>query len=172
MGNFFASRRVLLLGMAGFLFARVALAAAIEHYSIARAAEETKATDGWSVVATTPASIPGSSFAIGKRYLLLCWGYHNTENTADRSGIRVTHGGVPFTESETTEKTDRTNFAYKRAYFWFTVWTAANEDLQVEYFRNSSSPTRVARVQDITLIAIYAEDLIANGDLVYDIQTG
>ncbi len=94
------------------------------------------------------------------------WGAHNTENGSTQSGIGVTHGGTAFSESQTIETTDRTG--YKTPYFWFTVWTAANEDLAVEYYSSNASYT--ARVEDVTLLAINAEDLIANGDLQYNIQ--
>lgn len=150
----------------------------IQHFIARRVAEETKSTAGWSVVTGSAASgtvastngwIDNSNFTVGEDYLILVWGYHGTSNTAGRSGIRVTHGGTAFAESETLEETDRTASAYKASYFWFTVWTAANEDLEVEY--NNANAAHTGRVEDVTLIAINVEDALADGDLQYNIST-
>jgi hypothetical protein len=150
----------------------------IRHFIARRVAEETKSTAGWSAVTGTAATgtvastngwIDNSNFTVGEDYLILVWGYHQTSNAAGRSGIHVTHGGVAFTESETIEETDRTGAAYKTSYFWFTVWTAANEDLEVEYYNVNAAHT--ARVEDVTLIAINVEDALADGDFQYNIST-
>lgn len=68
-----------------------------------------------------------SNFVVGERYLIVATGYHNTRNNTGRSGLHVTHGGVSFGESEGTEETDRVGTGYKKPYFWFTIWTAAND---------------------------------------------
>jgi hypothetical protein len=90
----------------------------ISHFIARRVAEESKSTAGWSAVTGTAASgtvastngwIDNSNFTVGEDYLILIWGYHGTSNTAGRSGIRVTHGGTAFAESETIEETDRNN---------------------------------------------------------------
>ena len=144
--------------------------AAIEHYVAQASAEQSKTTNGWSAVTGT--SIAGTNFTVGERYLVLVWGEHDSNNNAVQSGIRVIHGGTAFTESQTIEETDRTGAAYKTPYFWFTVWTAANENLEVEYYNSDATATYTARVEDVTLLAINAEGLIAAEDLQYDIQTG
>lgn len=150
----------------------------LEHYAARRETEETKTSGGWSpvsggVLPGTAASPNGwlaaSNFTPGERYLLLIWGEHNTSNINKRSGIRVTHGGVPFAESETTEETDRNSPLYKTPYFWFTVWTAVpGENIDIEYFFDSPGGGDTARVEDVTLLAVNAEALIESGNLIYD----
>jgi len=142
-----------------------ATAVEIEHYVGRREAQQTKTSSGWSNV--SGANIAGSNFTVGEKYLILAWGEHNTNNKSKRSGIRVMHGGSAFGKSTTTEESDRDSADYKTPYFWSTVWTAANQDLEVQYYRGGGT----ARVEDVTLLAINAENLIANGDLVYSENT-
>jgi len=142
----------------------------LEHYVARRVSEESKATAGWSAVTMTPAGgIAGSNFTVGEEYLIMCWGEYDNSNNASDCGIRVTHDTTPFTESQTQDECDRTGAAYKTAYFWFTVWTGADEDITAEYYGENTNNTRV---EDITLVAINVDQLITDGDLQYDIQTG
>lgn len=148
----------------------------VRHFIARAPGEQTKTSSGWSAVVGSAASgtiasptgwLDDSNFIAGGKYLILIWGEHNTSDVNQRSGIRVTHGAIPFNESETVEETDQNSALYKTPYFWFTVWTAvAGEDINVEFFRSGNT----ARVEDITLLALHAEDLLQNGDLVYDIE--
>ncbi|NTV28612.1 MAG: hypothetical protein HGA80_00835 [Candidatus Omnitrophica bacterium] len=149
-------------------------AAPIRHFFATASGEQTNSNSGtWTTLTgtaglnttgSTNGWIAGSNFTVGRRYLLMLWGYHGTSGTNNNSGLRVMHGATSFTESEGTEETDRS--AYRTSYFWFTVWTAANEDVVVQSYDNGGT----AYADDITLLAIDAEDLITNNDLKYDIQ--
>ncbi len=154
---------------------------AIEHYISRAVTEQTTLNSGWSFVSgtvdagTTTASTNGwideTNFTNGEKYLIMAWGYHNTDNTTGRSGIRVyKNGGLgagPFGESEAIEETDQTSASYKTPYFWHTVWTAdTNYEIEVQMYNGTLFNT--SRVEDITLVAINVEDLIDHGDLKYD----
>lgn len=147
-----------------------------EHYIARAVAEQTTAAGTWNIVTGTAETgtaasangwIAGSNFTVGEQYLILCWGYYNNSSANSISGMRITHGGAAFAESESTLEVDESAAAYKMPYFWFTVWTAANEDLEVEYNRSGNT----SRVEDVTLVVMNAEDLITNGDLQYNIDT-
>src|SRR5690606_14923231 len=134
---------------------------------------------GWSAVPGTADSgttgstngwIDSTNLTAGDRYLVMAWGTHNTNNLSDRSGLRVKHGSTPFTESQTTEITDRTSSSYMTPYSWFTVWTAVSgEDLEVEMYWANAGATLV-RAKDVTLVAINAEELISSGILQYSLD--
>lgn len=151
-----------------------------EHYISRSVSDTISSTQGWSTVsgtadlgttASTNGWIDDTNLTTGDRYLVMAWGTHNTDNVDDRSGIRVTHGGTPFSESETIEETDRTATWYKTPYFWFTVWTAqAGEDIEMDIYWANEGATS-ARFEDLSLLAINAEYLITNGDLQYSIDT-
>ena len=158
--------------------ARSPEASNIENYSAKREGEYNTGTTGWTNIpgtvntgttASANSWIAGSNFEVGAKYLIMVWGTHQSDNTNDQSGIRVLRGGTPFTESQTIEKTARAASSYKTPYFWFTVWTATNSDIDVQMYYNQVSGTQ-ARVEDITLLAIKADDLIATGDLEYNIS--
>ena len=166
---------VLLLGTVLFTAQSVS-AATVKTYIARRTTTQSTATTGWSAVTGTAERgtaasgngwIAGSNFTVGSRYLIMVWGYHGTNNANQNSGIRVTHGGSAFSESQTVEETDRTAAAYKQPYFWFTVWTAANEDVNVEYYVSGGTGT----VDDITLVAMNAEGRISDSSLQYTIDT-
>lgn len=157
-------------------FGPPAFADVIEHYIARAVAEVTTTTAGWNNItgaaesgtaASTNGWIDNTNFTVGERYLILCWGFYNCDNTGANCGMRVTHGGTSFSESETRLEPDQSASAYKHPYFWFTVWTAADEDMEVQMYRGANT----ARVEDITLVAINAEDMITNGDLQYNIDT-
>ncbi len=163
---------------AGLALPSAVFGAEVEHFVARRTSVETKTSTGWSAVTGTAGTgttasangwIDNSNFTVGERYLILASGYHQTSNNAGRSGFRVTHGGVAFAESEGTEETDRTGAAYKTPYWWFTVWTAADEDVEIEYYNENAAHT--ARVDDVKLIVLNVEDLITNNDLKYSIST-
>lgn len=176
--NWIRTVLAIVIWCSGLAMPLMSLAAEVSHFVARRTSEETKTSAGWSAVtgtagtgttASTNGWIDNSNFSVGERYLIIATGYHQTSNNNGRSGFRVTHGGVAFGESEGTEETDRTGTAYKTPYFWFTVWTAADEDVEIEYYNESASHT--ARVDDVKLIVLNVEDLITNNDLKYSIST-
>lgn len=172
-------QRFLILGI--FFFGPLTVtswAVPIEHYIARRVAEATSVTTGYTAitgtaetgtVASTNGWIDNTNFTVGERYLILCWGFYNGSSTSGNYGLRVTHGGTSFTESESVVEPSQTLTTYKHPYFWFTVWTAANEDLEVQIYRGAAGGT--GQVEDITLVAINAEALITDGDLQYNIDT-
>ncbi len=141
----------------------------IEHYAVSVPGQQTTTgSSGWFDV--TGATIDGSNFTAGDRYLLMLWGEHNNSANDRRSGMRLTHGGTQFDHSQSQEESDRTGDVHKTPYFFTTLWTAQNQDLQVQ-FRNNNATSGTARVEDVTLVAINAEGLIANGDLHFNENT-
>jgi hypothetical protein len=151
-----------------------------EHY-IARRENSLNATSpGWSSItgaaesgttASTNGWIDSANLTVGERYLVMVWGEHNSDSTSASSGLRLKHGSTAFTESQTIEKTNKTSTSHKTPYSWFTVWTAVSgEDLEVEMYWGGEAGAQ-ARAEDITLVAINAEDLITDGDLKYNIST-
>ncbi|RKY41417.1 MAG: hypothetical protein DRP85_06410, partial [Candidatus Makaraimicrobium thalassicum] len=147
-----------------------------QHFIARRVAQQTKNSGNWGYISGTAGTgttqstqgwIDGSNFNVGDRYLIMVWGAHNTDDGQQRSGIRVMHSGSAFPESQCTEETDRTGATYKTPYFWFTIWTGADEDIDVQYYRSGGT----ARVEDVTLVAINVEDLINADDLQYNIDT-
>lgn len=169
-------RPLLFMAVISLNFSLPVSGAELEYYIARRVAEQTNAAAGWvSVTGTaetgTTASANGwidnTNFTVGERYLILCWGSYHSSSANGNAGLRVTHGGVAFSESQSIQEPDQAVNPYKFSYFWFTVWTAANEDLEVQLYRTANT----TRVEDITLVAINAEDLITNGDLQYTIDT-
>ena len=167
---------------------QVASDATLEYYLARRDTNQTWSVDagqtiGWLTASGTPEAgtvgsangwIDGANFTPGERYLILAWGAHNTNNNNCRSGLRVSHGGTAFDESATIEETDRTETYRTTPWFWFTVWTAADEDLDIDFYgdNQSANNNRTILIGNITLMAVNAEELIANGDLIYDTDTG
>jgi hypothetical protein len=145
-----------------------ALSCNFEHFVARQEAQISKTSTEWS--ADTGASIAGSNFTLGDDYLIMVWAENDSDNGNNNTGIRVTHGGTAFTESQTIEETGDTGEIKKTPYFWFTVWDSENEAIAVEYYNQTNGAT--ARVEDVTLLVMNVDDLIANGDLQYDIQTG
>lgn len=150
-----------------------AYATQMTHFIARAEAQATTTTVGWSnvtgtaetgTVASTNGWIDASNLIAGDDYLILVWGAHQNNNNASQGGMCVTHGGTRFSGSEAIAESDRTGTAYKMPYFWFTVWTAvATEDIEVQMYCSANT----ARVEDITLVAIHAEDLQTHGDLYY-----
>ncbi|RJR15324.1 glycosyltransferase [Candidatus Microgenomates bacterium] len=158
---------------------QIAVDVALEYYVARADAQVAEAITAWTVITGTAESgttastngwIDSTNLTTGEDYLVMVWGYHNINNTNQQSGMRVTHGGTAFAESQAVEEADRTGPEYKTPYYWFTVWTAVSgEDLEVEHYGSSASYD--SRTQDINMIAINAEDLVTDGNLVYHIQT-
>lgn len=129
-------------------------------------ADVTTGTPDITTVGSTNGWLDGTNFTVGDRYLIMVWGSHGNNNTGIQGGMRVNHGGVSFTESESIEGADPAN-NYTQIHWW-TVWTAANEDIEVQYYHPGTGEVRIA---DVTLLAINVEELIRNGDFYYDIDT-
>ena len=124
---------------------------------------------GWYDMPSDLVQISNTDFTNGEDYLIMAWGSTNTSNINGRSGLRIEHGTTGFTESQSVIETDRTNSGHKYPYFWFTVWTAvAGEDITLQAYYDG---TNNGEYEDLTLVAINAEDLQTNNDLKYDIQT-
>ena len=150
----------------------------IEHYSAKRTTQQSGTPAGWTAVtgtadtgttASTNGWIDSANLTAGERYLILAFGNTVGGAAGDDVGLRVTHGGTSFTESEDVQGTDPTSLVRNKPYAWFTVWTAvASEDLEVQMYAASGD---TVYANDITLVAINAESLISNGDLQYDIDT-
>jgi len=176
----------LFAGLAGlliFMYLRPVEASlgTIENYSAVGVAEQTQTgtSNNWVTVTGTANTgtttstggwVDSANLAVGEDYLVMVWGEHSTNSTSGRSGMRVTHGGTAFTESQAIEETDQTGAAFKTPYFWFTVWTAVTgEDLEVQFFNATS--TNTAAVEDVSLVVMNVEDLVANNELIYNIST-
>ncbi|MCK9369102.1 hypothetical protein M0R04_04040 [Candidatus Dojkabacteria bacterium] len=145
-------------------------------YSARRVSEQATTSSNWTdlggtadtgTTGSTNGWISSSNLTVGKQYLILATGSHSTDNASGKSGLRVVHGTTSFTHSESIDQTDQTNASYKQPYFWFTVWTAVSgESLDVQQYWNGTGGQ--GRAEDISLLAIDATDLIANGDLKYN----
>lgn len=150
-----------------------------EHFVARRENPQNATSSGWNAItgsansgttASTNGWIDSNNLTVGDKYLVMVWGEHNSDSTDATSGLRVKHGSTSFSESESVEKTGNTNTSHKTPYNWFTVWDAVSgEDLEVELYWGGEDGSQ-ARVEDVTLIAINAEELIANGDLEYGIS--
>ena len=147
-----------------------------EFYASTATTEQTWSSGTWNNIAGTPESgtaastngwLDNSNFTVGERYLIIAQGSHSTGNQNQQSGFRVMHGGTAFSESVGIEETDRTGAAYRGRYFWFTVWTAADEDIEIQSYRSGDT----AATDGVDLIAINAEELIAHGDLKWAVAT-
>ncbi len=147
-----------------------------EFYASTATAEQSWSSGTWNNIAGTVESgtaastngwLDNSNFTVGERYLIIAQGSHSTGNNNAQSGFRVTHGGTAFSESVGIEETDRTGAKYRGRYFWFTVWTAADEDIEIQSYRSGDT----AATDGVDLIAINAEELIAHGDLKWAVAT-
>lgn len=150
-----------------------------QHFIARRESSYPSSTTGWASINGAAESgttgspngwIAGSNFTVGDRYLIMVWGSHQADNISAKSGLRVKYGSTPFTESQAIETSNQSATSYKTPYFWFTVWTAQNANLEVETYWSGNAGTE-SRVEDVTLVAINAEELITNGDLYYNIST-
>lgn len=158
---------------------RSSITQSINIHSSKRVAEVPTTNIGWSDMTGTPDSVTTGStngwvsntnITPGRRYLIIATGTHNTDSTSGKSGLRVKHGSTAFTNSESVDVTNQSNSSYKTPYFWFTVWTAASgESIELQQYWNGTGTQ--ARVEDVTLMVIDAEDLIDDGYLKYSQNT-
>lgn len=177
MGCVGSLHRLVFVALFGLLIQNpTASASILEHYVARAVSQVTTTSAGWSNItgsadsgtaASTNGWIDNSNFTVGERYLVMCWGFYNCDNANANCGMRVTHAGTAFSESQSMLEPQQIAATYKHPYFWFTVWTAADEDLEVQMYRGANT----ARVEDITLVAINAESLITNNNLQYSINT-
>lgn len=158
---------------------RPASSSALTIYSARRVSEEPTTTMYWTPVtgsadsgttASTNGWIGSSNLTAGRKYLIIASGSHSTDNTSGKSGLRVKHGNSVFQHSESIDQTNQTTAAYKTPYFWFTIWTAVEgQNLEVEQYWNGVG--NQARAEDVSLVVIDAQDLIANQNLIYNENT-
>lgn len=148
----------------------------VENYQAVRVAQQTTistsfvpvtGTANTGTTASTNGWVDSSNLTAGDKYLVMVWAEVDGNNNSVAAKLQVKHGSTVFGSSTHREETDRTSSIYKTPYFWFTVWTAvASEDLEIEFANGFS--TYEARVEDVTMVVMHAEDLISNNELIYD----
>lgn len=158
---------------------RSSISQSVNIYSSKREAEVPTTTVGWSNMTGTPDSgtttssngwVGNTNLTAGRDYLIIASGSHNTDNTGGKSGLRVKHGSTAFENSESVDLTNQTGSSYKTPYLWFTVWTAVSgESIEMQQYWNGTGTQ--ARVEDVILMVIDAEDLINDGYLKYSQNT-
>ncbi len=158
---------------------RSSISQSVLVYSSKREAEVPTTTIGWSDMTGTPDSqtagstngwVNISNLVEGRQYLILATGTHNTDNSSGKSGLRVRHGSTSFQNSESVDITNQTGASYKMPYFWITVWTATSgESIEMQQYWDGTGTQ--ARVEDVNLLVIDAQDLIDDGFLKYTQNT-
>ncbi|MBI5145777.1 MAG: hypothetical protein HZA84_00990, partial [Thaumarchaeota archaeon] len=137
--------------------------AQVGHIFVEQTTRQTSSST--SYVNITGATITSSNFVAGNKYLLVFNSLLDGSNAAGGDfGIRTTHGNTAFTGSEMV--VNPTSTTTRTTYHWFTVWTATNEDINLQFKTRLGSHTVGA--DQITMFALnLSDDFIENVDWKY-----
>jgi len=140
----------------------------VEHYYVEVTSSETRADNTW-------ANIPGAvinsgNFTVGEQYLLVFTALGRTDNNGDEVSFRVAHGGTVFNESEyRVDPPTSGGTSSWQQYSWFTVWTAANQDITLQFTGDSVCDCVDMEADQITMFAMNLDDdFVEDQDWYYD----
>lgn len=139
---------------------------AIAHAVVEQTTKQT--TTSTSMVDVTGASLASGNFTAGDKYLILVTAQLAIQTSASfLPSVQTVHGTTAFAESVSTYKTAAVDTYF--SYSYATIWTAvASEGIKLQF--QTSSATRAAEIDQITIDAIHVTELAAS-DVQYALNS-